>query len=64
VNAVLRLTHELVMHRKELWKQDTVRDMARAALAEHDRLRIRVAELERHNKRLQDPRDRVMTELA
>lgn len=70
MNPVLRLVH-YIRTRENLdfmlgyiQIAETLRELAPAALREHDRLRMRVAELERENKRLKDPRDRVMTDLA
>lgn len=64
MNPVLRLVHLLRATRYSVQVPALVKDLAKDALDEHDRLRMRVAELERENKRLKDPRDRVMTDLA
>lgn len=62
MSPTLRLVHQLMTHRRELWSADELRHLAREALREHDELRLRVAELERRTKAI--PMFQGMEELA
>lgn len=62
---VLYLCHTLAMNRREcLPSQKQLREMARAAMLEHDRALVRIAELERELKAAKRAILYPMTDLA
>jgi hypothetical protein len=62
---VLYLCHTLAMNRREcLPSQEQLREMARAAMLEHDRALVRIAELERELKAAKRAILYPMTDLA